>query len=137
MKKTAIFLLLVILLTTNHTPAFSKTINEADTDFCDTLKYALINSLREPITKAITEIYKDDPDAPAGITWASYQTQILKIEQLNGVGGAYTITFKVSPYYRAHITYGEDIVVVSADGVLVDYRHVKTFPKVSPGIPYM
>ncbi|WP_096186288.1 hypothetical protein [Evansella halocellulosilytica] len=30
----------------------------------------------------------------------------------------------------AHITYGEDIVTVSDDGELIDYKHLKTYPKV-------
>jgi hypothetical protein len=119
-----------ILLTCYHTPAYSQTINEADTELCDTLKYALISSLREPIDKAITEIYKDDENAPEGLTWDSYDTEIIKIKQLYGVGGAYEITLKVHPYYRAHITYGEDIIVVSADGELIDYKHLKTYPNV-------
>jgi hypothetical protein len=130
MKKVATTLILAIFLVSYNTPGYAQTINEADTELCDTLKYALINSLREPIDKAINEIYKDDEDAPEGLTWASYSTEILKIEQLYGIGGAYEITLKVKPYYHAHITYGEDIVVVSADGELIDYKHLKTYPKV-------
>ena len=86
-------------------------------------------SLSEPIDKIIEEIYKDDKDAPEGLTWASYTTKTLKIKQLYGIGGAYEISLKISPYYRAHITYGEDIVVVNTDGVLVDYNHLKTYAK--------
>lgn len=130
MKKIAVTLMLAIFLVSYNTPAYSQTINEADTELCDTLKYALINSLREPIDKAIAEIYKDDEDAPEGLTWFSYHTEILKVKQLHGVGGAYEITLKVLPYYRAHITYGEDIVVVSSDGKLIDYEHLKTYPRV-------
>lgn len=62
--------------------------------------------------------------------WSSYDTEILKIKQLYGVGGAYEMTLKVEPYYRAHINYGEDIIVVSADGKLIDYEHLKTYPRV-------
>lgn len=123
-------LLLVTFFVSSSPPAYSQTINEADTDLCDTVKYALINSLRHPIDQAIIEIYKDDQDAPEDLTWASYETEILKIKQLNGVGGAYEITLKVNPYYRAHITYGEDIIIVRADGELVGYKHLKTYPKV-------
>ncbi|UOQ50388.1 DUF3888 domain-containing protein [Gracilibacillus caseinilyticus] len=127
MKKLTIFLTLIISLVSYDTPAFSQTVNEADTELCETIKYALINSLREPIDKAISEIYKDDEGAPESLMWASYDTEILKIKQLYGVGGAYEITLKVKPYYRAHITYGEDIIVVSADGKLIDYEHLKTY----------
>lgn len=129
MKKFAVSLAIIFMLSSN-TPAYSQTINEADTGLCDTLKFALINSLREPIDQAIAEIYKGDAQAPEGLTWASYDTEILKIKQLYGVGGAYEITVKVMPYYRAHITYGEDIIVISADGELMDYKHLKTYPLV-------
>ncbi|MCT2536521.1 DUF3888 domain-containing protein [Aquibacillus koreensis] len=130
MKKLTAILTLTMILVSYDTPAFSQTINEADTELCETLKYALINSLREPIDKAIFEIYKDDEDAPEGLRWDSYDTEILKIKQLYGVGGAYELTLKVKPFYRAHITYGEDIIVVSADGELIDYEHLKTYPRV-------
>lgn len=130
MKKIAMTLMIAIFLVSYNTSAYSQTINEADTELCDTLKYALINSLREPIDRAITEIYKDDEDAPEGLMWTSYDTEILKIKQLYGVGGAYEITLKVNPFYRAHITYGEDRIVVSADGELIEYEHLKTYPRV-------
>ncbi|GGM42484.1 hypothetical protein GCM10011351_30600 [Paraliobacillus quinghaiensis] len=130
MKKAAVILVLVIIFVSHHTPVQSKTINEADTELCDTLKYALINSLRDPIDKAITEIYSDDKDAPEGLMWISYDTEILKINQLYGVGGEYEITLKVKPFYRAHITYGEDLIVVNSDGELISYDHLKTYPNV-------
>lgn len=130
MKKIAVTFFLVLTLAGFHNTVYSQTINEADTERCETLKYALINSLRAPIDKAINEIYKDDKDAPEGLTWASYMTEIIKIEQLSGVGGAYKITLKVMPYYRAHITYGEDLITVSAEGVLIDYKHLKTYPTI-------
>ncbi|GLY12004.1 DUF3888 domain-containing protein [Bacillus badius] len=130
MKKLAVTLIVATVLVITGTSAASKTINETDTELCETLKYALINSLREPIDKAINEIYKDDQEAPEGLSWASFQTEILKIRQLDGIGGTYEITFKVNPYYRAHITYGEDKVVVNSDGELIGYKHLKTYPKV-------
>lgn len=130
MKKVFTTLLIALCLVGYNTPAFSQTINEGNTEICDTLKYALINSLRDPVDKAIADLYKDDMDAPEGLTWASYDTEILKIKQSNGIGGSYEIALKVSPYYRAHITYGEDIVTVSDDGELIDYKHLKTYPKV-------
>jgi hypothetical protein len=123
-------LLLVIPKINLTVNAKTETILEADSGLCETLGYALINSLGKPIDKAISEIYKEDKDAPENLTWASFQTEILKIKQLYGVGGAYEITLKVYPYYRAHITYGEDIIVVSADGELIKYEHLKTYPKV-------
>ncbi|MFC4560200.1 DUF3888 domain-containing protein [Virgibacillus kekensis] len=130
MNKLVVSLALIIFFVSYNTPAYTQTINEADTELCETLKYALINSLREPVDRALAEIYKDDEYAPEGLTWASYDTNIIKIEQLSGVAGAYEIILKVKPYYRAHITYGEDIIVVSADGKLIDFKHLKTYPRV-------
>lgn len=131
MKKFFLMLMIGILLVISHTTVNAKTetINEADTELCKTLKYALINSLRQPVDKAIDKIYKDDMKAPEGLTWASYDTEILNIKQLYGVGGRYEITLKVYPYYRAHMTYGEDKIVVSSDGQLIDYEHLKTYSK--------
>lgn len=129
MKKTTIMLFVFFSLISNS-PVLAKTLNETDTDLCEAYKYALIQSLRKPVDQAIIEIYKDDKNAPDGLTWAAYDAEILKIKQLFGVGGAYEISLKVRPYYRAHITYGEDIVIVHSNGELIEYKHVKTYPKV-------
>lgn len=67
-----------------NTPVHSATINETDTELCEAFKCALIS---KPIDKAIVEIYKDDKDAPEGLTWVSYDTEILKIKQLYRIGG--------------------------------------------------
>jgi len=128
MKKFSVVLMIVLLLASINTPVYGKTINEADTKLCDTLKYALINSLREPVDKAIAEIYKDDKNAPEGLTWAAYDTEILKIKQLFGIAGLYEITLKVYPYYRAHMSYGEDKVVINTNSELISYKHLKTYP---------
>lgn len=79
MKKLTVSMAFIIFLVSNHIPLLSQTINEADTELRETFKYALINSLRDPIDKAISEIYQDDDNAPEGLTWASYATEILKI----------------------------------------------------------
>lgn len=70
MKKVAM-LFFISLLTVSFitTSVYSATINETDTELCEAYKHALIKSLREPIDKAITEIYRDDQDAPEGLTW--------------------------------------------------------------------
>lgn len=126
MKKYSVILMIVALFVSlNHT-AYAKTKNEADTKLCDTVKYALISSLRAPVDQAIAEIYKDDKNAPEDLTWASYDTEILKIKQIFGIGGLYEITLKVYPYYRAHMSYGEDQVVINTDGELISYKHLKT-----------
>ncbi|MGD6777127.1 DUF3888 domain-containing protein [Sutcliffiella horikoshii] len=128
MKKFVVILIVGMQLVIFNSTANAKTINEADTELCDTLKYALINSLRKPIDEAISEIYKDDKEAPGSLTWASYDTEILKIKQLYGIGGNYEITLKVYPYYGAHMSYGIDEVVVDTWGTLISYRHLKTYP---------
>ena len=128
MKKIVVLLMVVMILAISNTKANAKTINEAETELCETLKLALINSLREPIDKAIIEIYKNDKNAPKGLTWASYETEMLKIKQLSGIGGVYVITLKVYPYYRAHWGYGEDEVVVNSSGELIRYKHLKRYP---------
>lgn len=130
MKKIAIVFSIFLLLISFSLPVYSATINETDTKLCESIKYALIISLRKPIDKAIEEIYKDDKNAPEGLSWAPFSTEILKFKQSNGIGGAYELTLKVSPYYRAHITYGEDKIVVGADGDLLHYEHLKTYPKI-------
>ena len=118
-----------MFLVINYTRVNAKTVNEADTELCETLKMAFISSNRKPVDKAITEIYKDDKKAQElGLTWASDGTEILKIKQLYGIGGLYEITLKVYPYYRAHNSYGEDEVVINTNGELISYKHLKTYP---------
>ncbi|WP_245604683.1 DUF3888 domain-containing protein [Paucisalibacillus globulus] len=109
-------------------PIEAKTINDADTELCKTLKYALIGSLREPVDKAIVEIYKRDKNAHKYLNWATYDAEILKIKQVYGVGGLYELTLKVFPYYEAHNSYGMDEVVVNTEGELLGYKHLKTYP---------
>ncbi|WP_075982849.1 DUF3888 domain-containing protein [Bacillus massilinigeriensis] len=127
MKKIVILLMIGMLLVFPNTRVNATTVNKADRELCETLKYALINTLRQPVDKAIAEIYKDDKDTPEGLTWASYDTEILKIKQLYGVGGLYEITLKVYPYYDAHMSYGIDEIVVDTSGKLISYKHLKTY----------
>ncbi|MBB6452794.1 hypothetical protein HNQ94_001240 [Salirhabdus euzebyi] len=109
--------------------ANSVNVNETESELSEALGFALIRSLTKPINQAIKEIYKNDKNAPEYLSWDAFSTEILKIKQLYGIGGAYEITLKVKPYYRAHNTYGEDRIVVSADGELIRYEHLKTYPK--------
>lgn len=61
MKKIVVSLIVgMIVLVISNTTAKAKTINEAETDLCTTLEYALMNSLREPVDKAIVKIYNDE-----------------------------------------------------------------------------
>jgi hypothetical protein len=126
-----VFFLVMIIsffsFTNNQVHAQKEPILEAETGLCETYRYALINSLREPVDKAVVEIYKDDPNAPEGLTWATYDTEVLKIKQVYGVGGLYEITLKIYPYYRSHMGYGEDEVVINTVGKLIKYKHLKTY----------
>jgi hypothetical protein len=128
MQRITVILMVGVLLIHSNITIEAKTINKADTDLCETLKYALIGSVREPVDKAISEIYKGDKHAPENLTWATYDTEILKIKQVYGVGGLYELTLKVFPYYEAHNSYGVDEIVINTEGELLGYKHVKTFP---------
>ena len=44
-----------------------------------------------------------------------------------GVGGLYEMTLKIYPYYRSHMGYGEDEVVINTVGKLINYKHLKTY----------
>ncbi|MED4770779.1 DUF3888 domain-containing protein [Cytobacillus firmus] len=127
MNKVSIIFLVFLFLISGNEVIYAKTINEADTELSDTLKYALISSLRKPVDKAIEEIYKDDKNAPEGLTWATYDTEVIKLKQVYGVGGLYEITLKVYPYYRAHISYGIDEVVINTEGKIINFKHLKTY----------
>ncbi|WP_230932272.1 DUF3888 domain-containing protein [Priestia sp. TSO9] len=118
----------IMFLIISATDVSAKTINEADTKLCETLNYALMSSLRDPVDKAIVEIYKNDINAPQDLRWDTTGAKILKIKQLYGVGGLYELTLKIKPFYRAHITYGIDEVVVNSNGELIRYKHLKTYP---------
>lgn len=126
MKKIVIALLITAVSAFLHNTVYAKTINEADTQLSDTFKYALISSLRKPVDQAVIEIYKDDKDAPEGLTWATYDTEILKIKQLYAIGGQYEMSLKIFPYYRAHMSYGIDEVVINTNGELISFKHLKT-----------
>lgn len=128
MRTLAMLLLIGMFLLFSNARVDAKTINDAETELCETLKMALISSHRKPIDKAINLIYKHDKNAPENLTWASYDTEILKIKQLYGIEGLYEITLKVYPYYRAHNSYGEDEVVINTMGELIRYKHLKTYP---------
>ncbi|WP_431029993.1 DUF3888 domain-containing protein [Lysinibacillus sp. LZ02] len=127
LKKVFPLMVLLFLISSNEI-LYAKTINEADTELCETIKMALISSNREPVDKAISQIYKDDKNAPEGLTWAAWETNVLRIKQVYGVGGLYEITLKVYPYYGAHNGYGEDEVVINTDGELISFKHLKTYP---------
>lgn len=120
-------MVVMFVLIISNTTVNTKTINEADTELCEILKYALMSSLREQVDKAIVNFYKDDINAPQGLRWYATGAEILKLRQLYGVGGLYEITLIIMPFYRAHLTYGIDEVVINSNGELIRYKHLKTF----------
>lgn len=129
MKRIVIMLMIgTVILVVSNTTVNAKTINEAETELCETLKLALMNSLREPVDKAIAEIYKDDINAPKGLRWDTAGAEILKIKQVYGIGGLYEITLKIEPFYDAHIGYGIDEVVVNSNGELIRFKHLRSYP---------
>ncbi|WP_409288854.1 DUF3888 domain-containing protein [Peribacillus sp. SCS-37] len=130
MKKFALMLMVGMFVLMGSNPTTNaKTINEADTKLCKTLQYALMSIIRKPVDKAIVEIYRDDVNAPEDLRWDATGAKLIKIKQLYGVGGLYEITLKIMPFYRAHIAYGIDEVVINTNGELISYKHLKTYPK--------
>jgi Protein of unknown function (DUF3888) len=122
-----IFQILLVLVIFQPMIVEAHPINEADTPWEKTLEYTLIQSLSEPITKAIDEIYKNSPEQAS---WTPYLTKIKKIKQLDGVGGFYDVTVRVSPYWGAHNTIGLDEVTirVAHEVYLISYKHLKSYP---------
>jgi Protein of unknown function (DUF3888) len=122
-----IFILLLVLVIIKPVIVEARPINQADTPWEKTLEFTLINSLSEPITNAINEIYKDSPEQ---VSWAPYLAKIKKIKQLEGVGGSYEVTLIVLPYYGAHNTIGLDEITVRVahEVYLVNYKHLKSYP---------
>jgi hypothetical protein len=90
------------------------------------IKFALIRSLEPSIDKALAEIYKD---APKGVPqWAGWDTEIINIKQLYGIGGAYEVTVIVHPYYGPHIGNGIDeisISIASEGQEVTDFKHIR------------
>lgn len=128
MKKVLFIFMVLLLIISNNKVINAETINEADTELTETLKYALISSLRKPVDEAIEKIYMDDKNAPAGLTWATFDTDIVKIKQVYGMGGLYELTLRVYPYYLAHNSYGIDEVLINTEGKLINFKHLKTYP---------
>jgi Protein of unknown function (DUF3888) len=122
-----IFILLLVLVIIKPLIVEASPINQADTPWEKTLEFTLINSLSEPITNAINEIYKDSPEQ---VSWAPYLAKIKKIKQLEGIGGSYDVTLIVLPYYGAHNTIGLDEITVRVahEVYLVNYKHLKSYP---------
>ncbi|PFI75110.1 transcriptional regulator [Bacillus cereus] len=123
MKKILIVLSILMFIISYSTFSFQANAKEPDNDM---VKYALIRSLSPSIDKALTEIYKN---ATEGIpSWAGWDTKIMNIKQLYGIGGAYDVKVRVSPYYEPHIGYGIDEITVRVDDSgqqLIEYKHIQ------------
>ncbi|HDX9500068.1 TPA: DUF3888 domain-containing protein [Bacillus thuringiensis] len=123
MKKIIIALSFLMFIVSYSTFSFQANAKEPDNDM---VRYALIRSLSPSIDKALTEVYKD---ATEGIpSWAGWDTEIVNIKQLYGIGGAYDVKVRVHPYYGPHIGYGIDEITVRVDASgqqLVEYKHIQ------------
>ncbi|MGG2092599.1 DUF3888 domain-containing protein [Bacillus sp. S13(2024)] len=99
--------------------------NETETTN-EMVKYALIVSLAPSINNALAEIYKD---ASKGVPqWGGWETEIVNIKQLTGVGGIYEVTVRVHSYYEAHTGNGIDEITIriAHDGQEVtDFKHIQ------------
>lgn len=99
---------MVSLLTILPTNSSAQIENKND---CEEVKYALIASLMPTINQAMGGIYKNKPGGER--QWAGYETEILNIKQLYGIGGAYRLKLRVHTYVGAHNPpYGEDTISI-------------------------
>ncbi|PEW65099.1 transcriptional regulator [Bacillus cereus] len=123
MKKILIVLSILMFIISYSTFSFQANAKEPDNAM---VKYALIRSLSPSIDKALTEIYKN---ATEGIpSWAGWDTKIMNIKQLYGIGGTYDVKVRVSPYYGPHIGHGIDEITVRVDASgqqLIEYKHIQ------------
>lgn len=126
MNKRFISVLIILVVITSTIVVQAHKVNQLpDKLERDKMYYALMMSLSPSIDKALLEIYKD---APKGVPqWAGWDTTILKIDQLQGVGGSYDVTLQVRPYYGAH-NVGDWIDVIkirveSGRQTIISFKH--------------
>ena len=93
-KLVSFFIVLLIITSTVVAQANNIKVNH------EKMNYALIMSLSPSINKALSEFYKDSKEGTP--QWGGWETEILVIDQLFGVGGSYDVTLKVHPYYGEH-----------------------------------
>jgi hypothetical protein len=98
-KLISFFIVLLIVTSTVVAQANNIKVNQ------DKLDYSLIMSISPSINKALSEIYKDSPEGVP--QWGGWDTEIVEIDELFGVGSSYDVTVKVHPYYSDHIIQGE------------------------------
>ena len=93
-KLITFFIMLLIIASTNTVQANNSNQANKNSVNHEKLYYALIMSLSPSIEKAIFDTYKD---ASEGIPqWAGWDTKILEVQQLQGVGGSYDVTVEAS-----------------------------------------
>ncbi|MFD4930353.1 DUF3888 domain-containing protein [Peribacillus butanolivorans] len=122
MKKFLIIFFSVFFILTIPIQANSQKENKID---YEKTKYALIASLSPAINEAVAKIYKDIPGGDR--QWAGWETEILSIKQLYGIGGAYRITVKIHTYVGAHNPpNGIDTITIEVGGgeqKIIKYEH--------------
>ena len=98
-KLVSFFIILLIVTSTVVAQANNIKVNH------EKLNNSLIMSISPSINKALSEIYKD---SPKGVPqWGGWDTEIVVINELFGVGSSYDVTVKVHPYYSNHIIQDE------------------------------
>jgi hypothetical protein len=118
-KLVSFFIVLLIITSTVVAQANNIKVNH------EKMNYALIMSLSPSINKALSEIYKDSSKGTP--QWGGWETEILVIDQLFGVGGSYDVTLNVHPYYGEHTGEGIDeikIRVESSGQKIIHYKHL-------------
>lgn len=124
MKKTLMTLLIPSILL-----AISPLSTSAEDISYNKVKFALIRSLSPSIEITLEEIYKNTKEGV--LSWAGWDTELLEVRQLYGVGGAYDVKVRIHPFYGPHIGngYSDEITVrLRSDGQSVlSHNHLKDF----------
>ena len=119
-KLISFFIVLLIITSTVVAQANNIKVNH------EKMNYALIMSVSPSIKQALSEIYKD---SSKGVPqWGGWDTEILEIEELFGVGGSYDVTVKVFPYYGASIGQGEDKIKIRVEKngqKVISFKHLQ------------
>lgn len=119
-KFTIVFFIVAFLLTNQPILSSAQIQNKNN---CETVKFALIASLMPTINQTLEKIYKRP------IQWSGAGTEVLNIEQLYGIGGAYRVKLRVHTYTGPHNPpYGADTITieVGTEGPkVINYVHTE------------
>jgi len=125
-KLITFFIMLLIVTSTLAVQASNSNQDNKNPATQEKLYYALIMSLAPSIEEALSDTYKD---VSKGIPqWAGWDTEILEIKQLQGVGGAYDVTVEVRPYYGALIGEGIDEIEIRVEASgqkIINNKHIQ------------